>query len=427
MTTKEIKQNLLFQRSLLKSKHAAKVLSDEDFSTIDQIVSSVEALTDAVANYEDKQAALDKIEASLKAIRETLGLDESEGESLPAAIEELKKQLADIKGGVRAEKKTIKAFLNEQLKDIGNSRGAVDFRVKLSDYVFAKRAAAAQKSVTLTPANTFPNPEYRGLVEELILSGKLSQVINVGRTALQMGALRVAVESSTGEAAEVAMSATKPEINPAYTAVDVNVITIAAFIRCAKQILHDVEWLENAISNLLIRKVRKAWEKYLFTVVDAAAIAYDGTTNAEAIDLPQVADVIRTLAIQISLSGFDAKIVSLLNPADYGAMVLLKDKNGNYLNTEAALAGITVTDDVNVPAGKVYLFDATYINALVNEQDLEARIFEQDADNVTKNLVTILAELYCVAWFEVTGACVSGNIAAIKAAIDSDVEPPTVG
>jgi HK97 family phage major capsid protein len=419
MTTKELKQNWDFQRNLLK-----KALDQEVLSSLEPVLESITQIIDTIQDVSDKAEMLETIQAELDKIKETLGTGESgETETVVSTIAQLRKKL-DEHGKKSITKKTIKEAVNEELKKLGNFTN-INTIFKIGDLQKSfGNSKKAVNGVTLT-GETIPIPEFWGVIEEIILSGDVSRLINIGHTNMMNGSVRATKESSTGDIAQqVNLGDVKGEIQVNYDAFDVPMKTFAGWVRCAKQILNDVGWLENAIINLISRKVKRFWEAYLFGVASSTGTLYDGTTLANSIANPQIADAIFTLATQLRKNGFNGKIAAVLNPIDLASIRTIKDTNGNYINVDTLLAGIERLEEPNQPVNQVTVGDFDFINALVNMSEATARIFEQDADNVTRNLVTLRTEFFGCAWIDNDDAFITSNIQSVIDAIDKVTPAP---
>jgi len=400
MTTAQIKQNLQTTRSLLKqaNKNLKKELEPKDYEALGEVVKLLEDTVENVESTTDKIEMLENAEKHIEKMKELLGYTDDGSEagdgSIVKSLANLRKRFEEI-GKKALTKKSIKEALNAELKN-AVAGASPDFTISLKGLT---------KSVTLVAPNGvgvaegIPTPEFLGVVEEIILSGNLSQIVNVGSTGMMNGTFQISKEVSEGYADwQPGLGQPKPEIKVTYELQNIVQRTLAGFIRSAKQILNDVGWLENQIISLLSRKIRKAWEAYLFEIASGTGTTYDGVTLAGSVREAQIADAIFTLATQVMTEGFDGRIGAILNPVDIAKIKVLKNLNEDYLRTDGLLEGIALIPDVNQTVGTVTVGDFELMDALANMDGANARIFEQDADNVTRNMVTILSEMHAVAW-----------------------------
>ena len=108
--------------------------------------------------------------------------------------------------------------------------------------------------------------------------------------------------------------------------------------------------------------------------------------------------------------------VILLNPADWTNMQMEKNASGDYyLGHPASVApkylwGLPVWTTPAITAGKFLVGDFTQAATLWNRQGMTVELFEQDSDNVQKNLVTIRAERRLGFGVERTKALVGGSL-----------------
>ena len=90
----------------------------------------------------------------------------------------------------------------------------------------------------------------------------------------------------------------------------------------------------------------------------------------------------------------------LLNPRNWWSIYLAKDSSGAYLMQQLItrdggmlrIGGVPVFKNTAVTVGTYFVGDWIDGAEIRDRKGLEVRFFEQDADNVTKNLVTIVAE-----------------------------------
>ena len=405
-TVAEIKSGLKDYRKALKKKE----LTDQDVEALEPIVDSLETIVDALESTADKIELIDTLEEQLETMKDTLGIDEESAEesSVLKTLAAMKKKIEE-QGQKAVSRKSIKEACREALKDIS---GQANVQVKIG-------IGGMVKSVTIAGEPILPQAEFVGVIEQIILSGNVSELINVGTTDKMMGSITATRESSEGDIAQqVNLGDKKAEIKATYTAFEVPIKTFAGWIKIAKQQLNDLGWLENTIVNLIARKVRRFWEAYLFNVASSSGTLYDGTTLAGSISRAQIADAIFAIATQLRSQGFEGNIGALLNPIDLAKIRTIKDANGNYIATSELLAGITLMGDPNQPVGNVTVGDFDFMNALVNMSNASAKLFDQNEDDVIRNMVTLLAEFFGCAWLDNNDAFITADISTVITAIN---------
>lgn len=210
----------------------------------------------------------------------------------------------------------------------------------------------------------------------------------------------------TNNAAETAEAAQKPETNITFEPVDTPIRTIAHFIKVSKQVLDDAPMLQSYID----RRMRYGVELRIETQV----INGDGTS-------PNISGFLDTgnhtvLTATSGETNFDFanrmkyKVIEsdymadyfLINPADWGAMERLKTNEGQYIGAASAVGylqngliptlwGLPVIASNSVPAGKL-LAISNEAAMFWERENTSVEIFEQDGDNVQKNLLTVRGE-----------------------------------
>ena len=108
-------------------------------------------------------------------------------------------------------------------------------------------------------------------------------------------------------------------------------------------------------------------------------------------------DLILFAKSKIQKARFHPNLI-LLNPTDWMKMCMVKNSSGDYytggpVNSAAkVLWGLPVLDTEAIPEGKFMVLDTTQAATVWHRSGLVIEMFEQDSDNVQKNLVTIRAE-----------------------------------
>ena len=88
----------------------------------------------------------------------------------------------------------------------------------------------------------------------------------------------------------------------------------------------------------------------------------------------------------------------LMNPADVYLMAAAKGSNGQYVapifwvNNVPTLFGVPITMTTAVAAGTFYTADTNKAGMLFQRKAPSIRFFDQDSDNVQKNLITVRVE-----------------------------------
>jgi HK97 family phage major capsid protein len=95
---------------------------------------------------------------------------------------------------------------------------------------------------------------------------------------------------------------------------------------------------------------------------------------------------------------------------------MVKNASGDYYLGHPAqvggktLWGIQVVDSPAIPEGKFVVMDTTQAATVWNREGITIEMFEQDSDNVEKNLITIRAERRVGLSVERPDAIVGGDL-----------------
>jgi HK97 family phage major capsid protein len=215
----------------------------------------------------------------------------------------------------------------------------------------------------------------------------------------------ISVQGTPGDA--------KTQIDYDLTAVTYTARYIAGFARIDKSMLQDLPFLQSALPQMLLRDFYKAEDAKFYA--DLSGAATGSTTTSATVDVEQIIDYVA------NLEGADFQVNGIVvNPKQWARLVCTKpadysvpggvtiDSNGNI-----NIAGIPVYKSSFVADDKVLLGDWNMAKRVVVD-DLKVEFFEQDSDNVQKNLVTCRIEAREVLALDRTDAFVFadlGNVA----------------
>ena len=202
--------------------------------------------------------------------------------------------------------------------------------------------------------------------------------------------------------------------------------TVAHLAKVSKQMLEDAPALISYLNNRMTYGVDLVVEDMLISGEggenELSGIFTEGNytpVNATAGDLgsaPNLYDLILFAKSKIQQAYFRPNMI-LLNPADWVKMLFVKNSSGDYylsgpVNVAAkTLWGLPVLDSQAIPEGKFMVVDTTQAATVWHRSGLTLEMFEQDADNVQKNLVTIRAERRLGFSIERPEALVGGTLA----------------
>lgn len=273
-----------------------------------------------------------------------------------------------------------------------------------------------------------PPDRQPGIVPGAFRTLRVVEALPSGTTTSNM--VEYAQEASyTNSAAETSEGEAKPESVLTFTLVDAPVRTIATFLRASRQILSDASALASYIDARLRHGVLQRLETQVISgngvTPNLAGMLKSGNFTAyTAVTGDNGFDSVNRAKYQVLATDFEADTV-ILNPADWGAMERTKQGTGGdgaYVGSIAAsyvagglasavLWGLRVVLSNSVSAGTFIVLASTAVQVFLRD-DVTVNVYEQDADNVTKNLITILAEMRAAFCVYRPQAIVSGALTA---------------
>lgn len=333
---------------------------------------------DAIAKADAAASEISKISASILDMEQKLTDNVKKGTASPETL-----------GRMVTKADAYKQFASGEIQKM---------RVQ-ANTITGQSGSPAVNSDTLVQAD-----RLSGIVPGAFRSLRVKDVLPVGTTS--SNAVEYTRELAfTNNAAETAEGAQKPESVLTFDLVTANVATIAHFIKVSKQVLEDAGALEAYIDNRLRYGVELHYDNQLLngngTGQNISGITNTGNHTAftpvtgenaldsvnRAIQAVQVADYMPT--------GI------MLNPADWHAIERLKvgTSDDRYVIGDPAAAignrlwGLPVVVTNNLASGKVVVGDFQNAYQVFDRTGVAVEMFEQDSDNVQKNLLTVRAEM----------------------------------
>lgn len=287
------------------------------------------------------------------------------------------------------------------------------------------KATLAAASPVTTPTGAVP-VDYRGIKGEPELPNVVKDAFPTATTT--SNAISYLKESAfTNSAAETAEGGDKPESKMEFTEADAPVRTIPHFIRITKQLAEDAPALAAYINNRMMYGLNRRIEKQLLvgdgTGQNLSGIFTTGNYTVHGFtedNMPAdstVLDLIRRCAATMRKVGYTPTVV-FLNPMDFDTLRGMKDKNGTYLmgsplqaGTDIRPWGLRVVESPEVTEGKFMVADPRMGATIYERSAPVLEMFEQDANNVTKNLYTIRCECRMAFAVESANCFVGGDLA----------------
>lgn len=200
--------------------------------------------------------------------------------------------------------------------------------------------------------------------------------------------------------------ASKSQKDYDLTAVTFNAAYLSGFTRYSKQMAQDLPFLQSFLPTALRRDYFKAENLQFYTALAAAATA---STTAKTVDVEQLVDDMGSLeAIDYDVTGI------VLNPKDWANIAITKPNDYSlpgivtFVNGRLAINGVPVYKASWMPVDKYLMGDWSYAKKIAVD-GLAVEFFEQDADNVTKNLITARIEQRVVLGIDMPAAFILGD------------------
>jgi HK97 family phage major capsid protein len=206
----------------------------------------------------------------------------------------------------------------------------------------------------------------------------------------------------TNAAAVVAEGAAKPYSDKTFAAVIAPITTIATLFKVSKQSYEDVPGLGAQIESNGIYGVQKAEDNQLLNGSGVAPQLQGFMTVAAAAPAAAapltVIDAIGLAVFDLAAKGYMPDGV-VANPADWGAVALLKNSQGNYLfanpidyTVAPRIWGARMVLTSSMAIGS-FLVGAFKGNSLIlDREEVNAQVAEQNVDDFEKNMLTVRVE-----------------------------------
>jgi hypothetical protein len=347
-------------------------------------------------------------------------------------------------------KKSIKAFEDKTAKNV-TFEGALMDNLTKSQNDLGELRKGALKSVSL---DIYKDPGTLTTVNSIVGSNTVAgqfaifnnrEIVPIARRSRHirevfgMGATDDAVYPylrETPKEGAVAVQnpegAAKAQTEYQFTLVNATESTIAHWQKIGRQTLSNVRGLASFIQTTMISDLLlKEDADLLFAngtngavlgvfsapLTDADIVAGFTTIN------PNLYDCIAAVAATLAAREYIAS-AAMVNPVDYWKMVIEKDQDERYQQNvlfDAASSmlyvfGIPVIATTAIPAGGLGVADGRYVMPLQRE-GISLRFFDQDEDNVQRNLITVRAEERILNVVRRSDAFYFDTIANTKAAI----------
>jgi len=362
------------------------------------------AQPDLANNTKSVGEVIAKAEEMAKSITE-FGARITEMEQKAAESVKRGKTMSESMGEVLAKSDSLREFA------AGNAQRA---RVTVEDAGFFKN--------TITNSDNTTAPDRQpGVIPGAFRRLRLRDVVPSGLTGLNV--VETTREASyTSGAAEAGEGSAKGETDITFDLVTTNIRTIATFLRLSKQIISDAPTVASYVNTRLAHLVDKRLDSQIVNGTGSGSNLNGMTKSGNYTAFTPLSgatefDNIAIIAGLLGQADYDLNAI-LLNPYDAWKMQRAKGStNDHYYSDPYSLAplaawGVPIITSNAVTQGKVIAADFTQAYFLWNRSGTVVEMFEQDADNVTKNLVTVRAELRAGLETRIPAAAYYGNLTA---------------
>ena len=208
----------------------------------------------------------------------------------------------------------------------------------------------------------------------------------------------------------------KTESEPTWSEISEEVKKLATYVKVSKEMLEDLSFIRGEINNDLMSGVRESIENALLNGAGGTSInglldasmglpTFGAGVFANAIQDANISDLLRCVKAQIEAVNFTPTHV-VLNPQDIATIQLTKGSDSTYTypmylptqsgDGEMIIAGMRVISSTYMTAGSYLVGDLSKVNVKFrNNINMSVGL---DADDFTRNMITILAEARLVSY-----------------------------
>ena len=275
-------------------------------------------------------------------------------------------------------------------------RGVARMRLKAVTSITSATTGTGGVGVAIEPTRVpgiIQGPDRPFTIRDLIMPGRTNS-----------NAIEYVRESGfQNMAAPVGETLAKPQSDLSFELITTTVKTIAHWFRASKQVLADIPLLQSYIDGRAIYGLKYVEENQILagngTGQNLLGLIPQATQFNEA--LRQAGDtkidLLRRAILQVRIAEYRASAI-VLNPVDWADMELAKDSTGSYIWVNVQEGGqprmwrLPVVDTNAMPQGEFMVGAFDMAAQVFDREDANVEVSTEDADNFTKNMVTIRAE-----------------------------------
>ena len=266
----------------------------------------------------------------------------------------------------------------------------------------------------ITPANAIVNTYQSGIA---MIPGQMLNFSQLVPTVSSATGAYVVYRETVGEGAiatQTLPNDVKSLIDFDTAPITYNATYLAGFAKYAKQMAQDLPFLTSWLPTALRREYFIAENARFHTALAAAATAVPAGTLGNEIER-----IIKVIAL-LEIKNFSANGV-VINPADWAKIAITEKSTGagyglpgivTITNGQLAVNGVNVYKANWIPANKYCVGDWSMAKKVVVD-GLKVEFFEQDGDNVQRNVITARIEERNVLAFDRPDAFYYGDFTAV--------------
>lgn len=359
------------------------------------------ALEDARKNLADIKAAVEAGEKNADDLNEAIKAVEVAQKNLEAAekAEELMKSLGTIEkksekeDGAKPELKTLGDYFVEHRKA---AKVGQRFNVVAPMYIKAASDVQTSPSGAVDFATHFDRNVVEAARVPLVVRELFGAETISGSTLVYL--IEGAIQGAPAVTAEGAKKAQVHFADP--TPKTVSLKKIACFIRESDEYINDYPFLASAINGRLLYELGLVEQNTLVTdLLATSGIQSDSTSWTVSSTATDIADLILDAAMDVqTASGFNADAI-MLNPADWYSLRVAKDGEDRYYGggffgaqNIPNLWGIPVCVTPAIASGKIMVGAFKTCGSVVQNGGIGVEATNTNEDDFVKNLMTIRAE-----------------------------------
>lgn len=390
-------------------------ISDEDKALAEAMLAEAKKEAEGIFNkYASSTMTIDKFNEKVADIEKKYA-DKVEKKELDDLTEKVKEQgllIQKLKeGGIPDNEQGSKSLASilaetyvknlDKIKDQKGVKGMQAFNMDVKSATTMTRANGTGSDTIIT---TELEP---GLTRIVSRKPFLRDIMNVSGTTAQY--IKYTEQANRdGAAGETGEGLVKNRIDFDMVVTSAEVKKITAFIKVSEEMIEDIDYIQGEINSELIEQINLKFDSQLFsgtgltiylkgiTAFITSEMSVSGTPFESSVVACNRLDVLRAAVAIINANQFTPTYI-LLHPYDAAGMELEKDDGGQYVlpsfvgQNGKQIAGVPIIENTGITAGTFIAGDFTKCYLRIRK-DATLKV-GYDADDFTKNLVTILAEL----------------------------------